>query len=235
MSIGTCFSNRDNMQTFIDYVQDRKQNRLYNFAKKFAQPDYFMSFTEATWQTRNAHDLPNGIPLFPIQDTMHMWEETSEGMWFKRQPQEKIYILRSYAEGAHYTADNYENDIVELKKNSPFTINEKLISSYQKMMKGKPVSLQKEIENTIYREKNKFDLMVEDVTSDLRKPSEKLLEVTKWIASKGRDPETNFTGNASQRWTNTIRQLGYSALSMGEITLFFGTHDLEVIDEIHNR
>ena len=220
------------MRPFIDYVQDR----MYDLAKSFAKPDYFMSFTEATWQTTSPRH-PNGIPVFPILDTMHLWIETEYGHKFQRvseQKQNKLYILRSVTDGNHYTEDDFQTDYRRLQEQSDLKPNVKLINNYERLMEGKDIHTQKEIERAIDKEENKFAYMFENATRGIRKPNEKLLRLTQWLAAGGKNPNENFNGNASQRWTNILRRLGYSALEIHEMVIFFSTNDLEVIDEIHN-
>lgn len=211
------------MRSFGEYVRDHRLNALYNCAKSYAYPDYFMSFTEATWErSKSTNATPNGIFAYSIEKTLHLWEDTDEGKYFSGRPHKKLFILKSNQEGSGYTADRFEEDIVTLESLFNFKPNKKLIKSL----------LENGQKDAVWREQNKFKAMVSEATAHLDSPETKLWEVTKWIAAGNKNPAV-FPDNAPQRWNNIFRKLGYDAIEVEETAIFFDVHSFEVIDEIH--
>ena len=225
------------MHSFINYVEDKRRNATYHLAKKHAQSGKFMSFTEATWQSKNSTAVPNGITAFPILSTMNHWIDRPNGKHFDlvRESRAKLYILEVCENGSDYSEESYLEDLQSLVNSYPLPANFKLIKNYKSAMVGKNAEDQSYLKEAINKEENKFKYMVEDATKLVTKPDEKLWQVTKWLAAGAKDPDENFSGNASQRWTNILRGLGYSAFVMEDIALFLSTHAFEVIDEYENR
>ena len=212
------------MKTFCDYLQEQK-----TFLAKYNQPDYFMSFTEAKW-TVNDENTPNGILLFPVAETMHLWKDGRFSLYDG--PQEKLYIFKIADCIGEYTLSSFTQDVEQLLKlyEDKFEPNQKLIDDYTERAKTSDTPWL--YEAMIDKENEKFNHMIEEVTDSIAKPSKKLWEITKWIANNGKDPKIKFTGNAPQRWTNVFQNLGYKGFVFESVAIFFSTQDLEKIAEI---
>ncbi len=217
------------MRSFLDYVKDHRQNTLYYGVKEYALPDYFMSFTEAKWENiHKTKEVPNGIIVFNILETMGMWPEVDGVRTFTHKTnQEKVYILKAIQEGAEYTARDYDVDLVSLRKHYDFRPNKKLLSGLRRA--GQLEAAQKE--------KTKWNTMIMEATASLGPDSTasgRLFEVTKWIAAGNRNPKNHFEGNAPQRWNNILRKIGHTCLAEDQTAIFLDTNAFEVIDEICN-
>jgi hypothetical protein len=222
------------MRSFCEYVTDHEVNKLWYFAKKYDRPNHFMSFTEATWNSKNSGKVPNGITAFPISKTLHRWKDTPNGKQFElvQDGRVKLYILQASQTSFDYSEDEFNIDVRNLKEFYDFRPNSKLIKNYRNAMQGKSPQIRESLQHEISKEQNKFMHMVNEATDMLQNPDEKLWEVTKWLAANGKNPNENFSGNASQRWTNILRKIGYSAFVMEDIALFLDPNEFEVIDEI---
>ena len=213
------------MRSFGEYVQDRRRNSLYYGIKEYAEPDHFMSFKEASWETaRGGKSTPTGILAWNILETMPFWVDTEAGKRFEKDSseQKKAFILKATNIGSEYTNEQFLEDIKTLRSSYDFKPNKKLIKNLEKN------NLFEDAE----REKNKFKTMVIEATAHLNKPDEMLWEVTMWLAAGKRNPHEHFPDNAPQRWNNILRKLGYDAIAEQYSAIFFDTSAFEVIDEI---
>lgn len=213
------------MRNFSEYVKASLASPLYHMAKRYAKPDHFMSFREATWErtSKTQAVVPNGIIVYNIVETMHQWQEYNDVMVFpKAGPvQKKIFILKANQTGGEYTKYNLDEDLLTLESTYNFKPNKKLVSNLKRA--GLKEEARKEL--------HKFETMVSEATAHLSKPSEMLMEVTKWIAAGNKNPYDFFPDNAPQRWNNILRKLGYTCLAEGDTAIFLDTNAFEVIDE----
>lgn len=214
------------MRSFSEYVHDKSMNKLYYGAMQYAIPGYFMSFTEAEWNTRTGQKLPNGVVTYPILETKDYWADTDYGKIFSKAatPQDKLFILKAKHVGSEYTKEQFLTDVELLEKKCDFKTNNKLVKNM----------LQRGLFEEAQKEKEKFKNMVLEATKGLTKPDEMLWEITRWVAANGRNPDDYFPDNAYQRWNNTLRKLNMSAIEKDDITIFLDVNEFEVIDEIHN-
>jgi len=215
------------MRSFGDYINDQKVNVLYYGAKKFAEPDFFMSFTEATWDNAiSSKATPNGIIVFNILETIDKWVDVDGVKTFPlfKGKQKKLYILKAKHSGREYTEELFQADIVKLQELYDFKPNEKLLRNLERAG----------LYEAAKKEKERFKTMVNEATHHLTDPDKKLWEVTKWIAAGNRDPSMIFPDNAPQRWNNILRKIGYNCLADQDTAIFLDVNAFEVIDEIRN-
>jgi len=214
------------MRPFTDYVQDRKVNALYYGALKYAKESHFMSFTRATWKPMNSNASPNGVVVYPILETLEFWEDTPNGKHFLKfnGPQEKLYILKTNQDYTEYNESQLRRDLKTLETIYNYKPNEKLIRTL----------IRQGAHEAAARERNKFQTLIESATKYSMNESEILWDVTRWMATNGRNPNEHFPDNAAQRWTNILRKLGITAISGKDTAIFFDINEFEVIDEIHN-
>ena len=215
------------MRTFGEYVQDHRLNSLYYGVREYAKPDYFMSFTEAKWESAKAgKTTPVGIYAWKILETLDWWQDSPGGKVFSqvKEPQESVFILKTTSPGEDYTNEMFLEDVQRLRVDYDFKPNKKLIRNLEK----------NKLFEDAEREKNKFKSMVLEATAHLKEPDDMLWEVTMWLAAGNRNPHQNFPDNAPQRWNNIIRKLGYSSLDEDHGITFLDTCAFEVVDEIHN-
>lgn len=210
------------MRTFSEYAKDHKVNALYYGVKEYDLPDHFLSFKPAVWEQANSKSTPTGIVAYNIQKTMHHWKEDEGRMLFGNQVHESAFILKGKQTGTEYTWDEFNKDAATLESLYKIEPNKKLIKQLRK----------NGLDEQANQEKHKFKRMMTEALANVTNPDKALWETTKWIAAGNKNPSVIFPDNAPQRWNNIFRKLGYDAIAVDELVIFFDINGFEVIDEV---